>query len=470
MNNKKVVVIGGGISGLATAFWLHRNGVEVTVLEQNNHVGGTICTEITDGFLVEYGPNSTLETTPLISKLLEETEIKGEMCYANEVSNKRYILRNGRLCQLPMSPPAFIKTKLFSTRAKLRLLAEPFIGRSSDGDESVADFVVRRLGQEFLDYAINPFVAGVYAGSPEQLSVRSAFPKLYALEENYGSLIKGTIKGHRERKKRAEVSKQFAKMFSFKLGMETMPRAIARKLGDKVMLNTQVQGLRIKDSRFRYSVEAKQSGKLQTFEAEVVILATPAYRTAQIVESFVKETASCYAGLREIYYPPVAVVFTAYKSERIKQELDGFGFLVPEKEKRNILGTIWSSTIFPNRAPEGYAGLTTFVGGTRQAELVEKDDDELLRLVQQDLATIMGIEGKPDFIRIIRWERAIPQYNIGYSRVMESIERLERQFPGLYVCSNYRGGISVGDCIMNADRTVQRVLEYIDSMNCHTST
>ncbi len=225
MINKKVVVIGAGISGLTAAHILHKVGYGVTVLEKNDKVGGTIETVVENGMLFDRGPNSALETTPIIAQLVEELNLKDQFVYANKEGNKRYILREGELHALPMSPPAFIKTKLFSGKAKLRLMKEPFIGRSTDGYyQSIAEFVTRRLGSEFLDYVINPFVAGVYAGNPEDLSVKSAFPKLYALEADYGGLIVGTIKSVRKRKKRKEQSKQSAKMLSFKDGMQVLPK------------------------------------------------------------------------------------------------------------------------------------------------------------------------------------------------------------------------------------------------------
>ena len=188
--NKKIVVIGAGISGLTTAYLLSKKGFDVKVLEKNTSVGGSIESVTENGFLFDRGPNSALETTPIIGQLIKELGLESELLYASKQANKRYILRDNNLHALPMSPPGLIKTKLFSTKAKLRLMAEPFIRRSNDGYyQSLAEFVKRRLGQEFLDYAINPFVAGVYAGKPEDLSVKSAFPKLYALEEKYGGLI-----------------------------------------------------------------------------------------------------------------------------------------------------------------------------------------------------------------------------------------------------------------------------------------
>ncbi|MEO8168378.1 MAG: protoporphyrinogen oxidase, partial [bacterium] len=222
----KIVIIGGGISGLTAAWWLHKMGADVTVLEKDQTVGGTIRSVREDGWLVETGPNSALETTPLFNEMFEGLGIAGQRLYADDRSNKRYILRGGRLHPLPMSPGSFLSSSLWTLAGKLRLLKEPFVGRSVK-DETIAEFVERRLGKEFLDYAINPFVAGVYAGNPEHLSVRAAFPKLYALEQKYGGLVKGMVKGRRERKQRSEKAKDRAKMFSFKNGMATFPQAIA---------------------------------------------------------------------------------------------------------------------------------------------------------------------------------------------------------------------------------------------------
>ena len=224
-----VIIVGAGITGLATAWWLHKSGADVVVLERDSAVGGTMKTVHTGGWLIETGPNSALETTPLLKKLSAEVGIENELIYANEAADNRYILRDGALHPLPMKPALFLKSKLWSLSGKLRLLKEPFIGRSLK-EETIAEFVARRLGKEFLDYAINPFVAGVYAGNPEQLSVQAAFPKFYALEKNYGGLIKGQILGARERKKRAEKAKDRSRLFSYKRRNANAPGCNRKKL------------------------------------------------------------------------------------------------------------------------------------------------------------------------------------------------------------------------------------------------
>lgn len=404
--------------------------------------------------MIETGPNSALETTPLFGELFDELDITDKRLYADERANKRYILRDGKLHALPMSALAFVGTSLWTVPGKLRLLKEPFVGRG-EKEETIAEFVERRLGREFLDYAINPFVAGVYAGNPEQLSVRFAFPKLYALEEKYGGLIKGMIKGARERKQRAEKSKDRAKMFSFSEGMATLPEAIAKRMGDRVKTGCEVHSLSYEQNTASFTITYNSPSGEQSIEADNVVLAVPSSVASGIISTISPVLSSV---LESIYYPPVAEVFLGFRSGQVAHSLDGFGYLIPAKEQRNILGTIWSSVLFPNRAPEGHVALTTFVGGSRQPELCDLDDASLSGLVTKELHDIMGISGDPVFSKIIRWKKAIPQYNLGYGNIIEEIEKCEREVPGLFFCSNFRGGIAVGDCVMNGKKIAESVL------------
>jgi oxygen-dependent protoporphyrinogen oxidase len=303
----------------------------------------------------------------------------------------------------------------------------------------------------------------VYAGNPEQLSVRSAFPKLYALEEKYGGLVKGMIKGRKERKRRAEVAKDRAKMFSFREGMQSFPDAISKRLGASVTLSAEVisiagtsgsQGAR-HNGQSTHRVTYTSKGRLSEIVADAVVLSIPSYSARTLVSGISPALA---LALDRIYYPPVAEVFLGFRSDQSPSPLNGFGYLVPAKEEREILGTIWSSSLFANRAPKGHIALTTFVGGSRQPELVDLDDSDLLHRVTGELGSIMGITGQPLFARIVRWKRAIPQYNLGHHQINEEIESFERGHRGLFICSNYRGGIAVGDCVLNGKKTADNVL------------
>lgn len=456
-DKKIVVVLGAGISGLSTAFLLHKKGTEVVVLEKNPVVGGSIETISENGFLFDRGPNSALETTPVIGYLVDELNLREELLYANKKGNKRYILRENQLHALPMSPPAFLKTKLFSTKAKLRLFAEPFIGRSKDGyHQSVAEFVTRRLGKEFLDYAINPFVAGVYAGKPEDLSVKSAFPKLYALEEKYGGLIIGTVKSIRERKKRAEVSKQSAKMISFKNGMQTLPLAISNALGQRVLTSAYVK--QIKKEESGYKVVFDLNGSLKSLKCDAVISTVPAYLAGELFSVF---DSNLNQHFDEIYYPPVLVYYLVYNKSDIKRDLDGFGFLIPAKENKSFLGAIWSSEIFSGRTNDDKAAFTLFIGGSRNPEFVNENKEDLLSRVRKEFEELMKINSEPVYQSERFWEKAIPQYNLGYVKHEIYFDEFERNNPGLFLSGNYRGGISVGDCIKNAEIVANKVLSAL---------
>jgi len=453
----KITILGAGISGLATAFWLNKDGFDLTVLESINEPGGSMITRYEDGFLIDYGPNSGLETTPLIGQIVEEIGLKVEMIYADEKANKRYILKNDQLHALPTSPGAFLKTKLFSTKAKLRLLAEPFVVKSKEGYyQSISEFVKRRLGQEFLDYAINPFVAGVFAGDPDRLSVKSAFPKLYRLEELYGGLFKGLVLGAKDRKKQAEQSKQSARMFSFESGMQSFPKSIAAKLGDKIKYNCHVENVVKSENKFK--VLYHHNSKSEEIVTDVVLSTIPAYQAASIFDD--KEN-QLFDHLNKIYYPPVKVLYIGFRKTVVGQVLDGFGFLIPEKENKAFLGAIWSSTIFPFRARDDLAAFTLFIGGARSPELLDNENEKLVHNVIEEFKKIMNIDSDPIFIKEMLWPKAIPQYSIGYIEHEKYFQKFEMSNPGIFLSGNYRGGISVGDCIKNSELTYEKICEYI---------
>jgi oxygen-dependent protoporphyrinogen oxidase len=455
-NKIRITVLGAGISGLATAYQLSKEGFDVTVLEEKSAPGGSMVTGQKNGFPIDYGPNSGLETTPMIAQIASETGLEEDMIYANEEGNKRYILKNSKLHALPTNPIAFLKTQLFSPKAKLRLLAEPFIGKSKEGYyQSISQFVKRRLGQEFLDYAINPFVAGVFAGDPDTLSVKSAFPKLYRLEELYGGLIKGVIKGAKERKQRREQSKQSAKMFSFTGGMQTFPMAIAGKLGNRVKYNCTVE--KIEQSDKKYKILFKHNGESEETISHIVLSTIPAYKAALV---FGDQDDQLRRHLNDIYYPPVKVLYIGFKKEDVGQALDGFGFLIPAKEKKSFLGAIWSSVIFPQRADDRHAAFTMFIGGARSPEIFDEYGDGLTDRVLKEFKYVMKINQDPSFVDEKMWEKAIPQYNLGYIEHEKYFEKFEKQNPGMFLSGNYRGGISVGDCIINSEVVCKRIVDF----------
>lgn len=453
---KKIVVLGAGVSGLSTAFWLYKEGYDVVVLEKNKDVGGAMESVMIDGFLFDRGPNSGLETTPIIPKLVEELGLSKEMMYANQEGNKRYILRDNQLHALPMNPLSFFKTKLFSGKAKMRLMLEPFIGRSKEGYyQSISQFVRRRLGQEFLDYAINPFVAGVYAGDPDKLSVYSAFPKLYELEEKYGGLIVGTIRSIKERKRRAEVAKNHAKMFSFRNGMQSLPKTIAAKLGERVINLADVEV--VEKSGNGYKIRYNNAGEKREINADYVLSTVPAYVASNIFRNLDSKLSE---HLDAIEYPPVMVLYLAYPKDKIKQPLDGFGFLIPKKENKSFLGAIWSSVIFENRTSGENATFTLFIGGARSPEIFSLDKEIIIKKVLKEFHEIMGIDSEPIMKSYRYWSKAIPQYNVGYIEHERYCDEFEKNNPGIFISGNYRSGISVGDCLKNSDLVFQKINKH----------
>lgn len=449
----RVAVLGAGITGLTTAWHLQRAGFAPTVFEKSPRVGGAIGTTTSDGWLTELGPNSLLETSSVVASLVDQLGLSDRRCYATAAAKKRYIVRNGRLVAMPMSPVGFVGTKLFSWRAKLGVMGEPWRRRGGvDHEESVADFVVRRLGREFLDYAINPFVGGVYAGDPARLSVRHAFPKLYALEQEHGSLIRGALK------RRNSSGGPKGRIFSFKNGLGELPHALAHSLGDAVHLRAGVKAVR--RTAHGWEIACESGGFLQTGEFVAVVCALPADALAALGIEGVPE-ACRLAMLREIDHPPVASVFTGYRRDQVQHPLDGFGMLVPQVECRSILGTLFSSTMFPDRAPQGHVGLTSFVGGARQPELVGSDESKLVQIVQAELSKLVGVRGVPAFTRVKIWPRAIPQYALGYQRYNDAINAVESSAPGLFVGGNCRDGISLTNCIESGQRLATSVTTFI---------
>lgn len=445
-----VAVIGEGITGLAIAYWLQKQNIDVLLLARENEAGGTMKSFNDNGFLYETGANTALETTPLFKELIRDLGLQEEFLYANPSGRYRYILKNNSLLPLPLNPFSFLRTPLFSAQAKLRLFKEVAIGKATK-EESVAEFVARRLGKEFLDYAIDPFVAGVFAGKAENLSVQSAFPKLYALEERYGGLIRGMFLGAKERHRRTEKAKDRSATFSFRSGMQVLPRAIARTLGKHILYNAEVLSITTEEktpaTNRNYVIHYKTSDTPLTVTSSAVVLATTAYDAASIVQSLAPSAANV---LNSIYYPPIVSLFLGFRQEHIGIPLNGFGFLVPSVEQKNILGCLWNSSLFPGRAPQDMVAINAFVGGSRQPHLCSLTDEKITEMALQDLKKSMQISGKPVYLHITRWEKSIPQYEIGYAKKVEALKETEQQFPGLFFAGNYRGGISVGDCVKNA--------------------
>ncbi len=459
----EVAIIGAGVTGLSAAFRLKQLGISSTVYEAKERVGGVIQTTEKDGFLAEHGPNSALETSPAIRQLVHDLGLDGRRYYPSEAAKKRYVVRDGRPVPMPSSFGGFLNTSLFSRHAKWGLLKEPFIRKGDpQHEESVADFVRRRLGQEFLDYAVNPFVAGIYAGNPERLSLWHAFPKLYELEQRYGSLIRGQVLGARARKKRGTKSKQNAEQFSFDSGLQVLTDELLRRVEGNVYLGAPVR--RVEQSGQEWRV---LSGEGLNQEHSAVIFSAPAYQLGKIELEGEGDgdgdSGSGLSFLSDIDYAPVSSVVLGFKREQVRHPLDGFGMLIPERERFGILGTIFSSSLFPGRAPEGYVALTSYIGGRRWPEAAFKSRDELVELTCRDLSKILGLQGEPGFVHHALFPKAIPQYDIGYGRFREKMSEIENANPGVFFAGHYRDGISLSDSILSGLGIADRIDESLKS-------
>lgn len=431
------VVVGGGISGLTTAFHLARAGRRVAVLEAAERVGGAIET-FSDGsdtgWRFEMGPNTVLENNPSVGRLLRDSGMEGEKITAAPSAKRRYLCKGGRLVPLPGGPGGFLTTPLFPASAKLRLLREPWIGKPPAGtEETIAQFVRRRLGQAFLDYAVGPFVSGVYAGDPERLSVRWAVPKIHGLEEQHGSLIRGAFA-------RRKGPAPGGAMISFRQGLEELPRKLAQEIGD---VRTGVLCHKVVRTEGGFRVETSAG----PVEAARVVLAVPADVAARLLDEATSGASRLFA---EIPYAAVAILSLGFRREAVGHPLEGFGFLAPRKEGVNVLGCLFPSEIFPGRAPAGHVALAAFAGGRTNPEIVGWDDERFAYTLLSELRGPLDLKGEPAFRLIRRWPRAIPQYEVGHGRFVERAKEIEQALPGLRLGGNHLGGVSVPDCIKNA--------------------
>ena len=457
---KSVAIIGAGITGLTAAFYLKRSGVPVTVYEASDRVGGAIQSIQAEGYLAEFGPNTILETSPKVTQLVIDAGLASRRLDPDPKASARYVVRYQRPIEMPGSPLGFFTTSLFTAKAKLAVLREPFVAARRDGvEESVAQFVVRRLGQEFLDHAIDALVAGVYAGDPYKLSVPQAFPKLGQLEARYGSLIKGQIFGVRERKRRGEVAKDRAPKFSFDQGLQVLPDTLRERLGEAMRLNTTVT--RLTQTAEGWTLDVRERGQQTRAEHSAVIYAGTAFKLAEMeVQTSMPLRLATFA---EIRYPPVASVVLGFRREDVAHPCNGFGMLIPKVEGFKILGSIFSSSLFPNRAPAGHLTLTSYVGGERYPDLASLSPEKLFALTCEDLRVLLGVKGKPTFQHSVFWPRAIPQYNLGYGRYRELMADIEGKAPGLFFAGHYRDGISLSDTIVSACKVADRVGEFLKS-------
>lgn len=451
---KSIAVLGAGATGLAAAHRLTRLGCRVRVFEQSGRVGGAVRTERTDGWMVEAGPNSLLSGDPALDDLIVELGLTDARVSANPAAKNRYIVRGGKALAAPISPPALLTSPLFSAGAKFRLISEIFCRKQNRvTDVSLGEFVRAHFGQELVDYGLNPFVGGVYAGDPTKLSARHSFPKLWEIERTHGSIIRGQIGEAKARKARGEPR---GGIISFAQGLQTIPDSLAACLPTGALsLNAEVETL---SPGQKWSVvwHNSDSRHAVTESFDAVIAALPAGALSQL--RFASLVDRPLAALAEIEHPPVSSLFLGYRREQVAHPLDGFGMLVPEIERRSVLGVLFSSSLFPGRAPNGHVALTVMAGGARQPELARLPAEKLLAAVDRDLRELLGVNGAPVFQRHNFWPRAIPQYNLGYERFLDEMSACERAHPGFFIGGQARDGIALPACLAAGEKLAFRAL------------
>ncbi|HEV2306808.1 MAG TPA: protoporphyrinogen oxidase [Candidatus Acidoferrales bacterium] len=453
---RQAIVIGAGISGLACALRLRELGVGVRVLEAAENPGGVVATVQQDGFLFESGPQSFL-LTPELRELIRSAGLESEILEAS-MQTPRYVLRNGKLHLAPMSPPALLTTSLLSVGSKMRVFSEPF-RRSEPApapDESFADFVRRKFGTEILEYLAGPFVSGVFAGDPEKLSVRSAFPTMAQWEEEYGSVIRGAMKS------RGSSDHVRPTLATLKRGVGSLLDAIAAKLGDSVSTSVAANSIAPTGTQTtvrEWTVRSSSTAQSSELPASAIVLAIPAYEVAKLLGPL--GSAHLAPTLAGIPYAPVAVVAQAYRREQVAHTLEGFGFLVPRTSKLRTLGVIWNSSLFPGRCPAGTVLMTSFLGGAMDPEIVKMDEAEIVAQLQKDIGGLLQIAHPPIAQRIWRHARALPQYNLGHSQRVAAIRDELSNFPGIFIAGNYLDGPSIGSCVAQALQTAKAAAEYL---------
>ncbi|QYM80204.1 protoporphyrinogen oxidase [Horticoccus luteus] len=448
-SSRSFAILGAGITGLTAAYRLTRLGHNVRVFESAARVGGAIATERDGGWLVESGPNSLLADAGLL-QLIDELGLAGQRIPANPAARKRFIVCRGRPAPVPMSPAALLRTPLLSFGGTLRLFGDVFLRpRVRTVDVSLADFIEAHFGTQVVDYALNPIVSGIYAGNPIKLSTRHAFPKLWQAERTHGSVLRGLLAGAKERKRQSLPKPQ---LISFRDGLQTLPHALAAQLpADALCLNCRVEAL-VPGSRWSVIAHGPQGAHTEEFDG--VISALPAPALAQLRLGALGERP--LALLDGIEHPPVSSLFLGFHREQVAHPLDGFGVLAPEIEKRSLLGVLFSSTLFPARAPDGHVALTVLIGGTRQPEIARRPPEEILAAIEPDLRQLLGVRGAPVFFRHHVWPKAIPQYNLGYERYLEAFTACENTFPGFLLGGQARDGISVPACVAAGEKLAAR--------------
>ncbi len=482
---KRIAIIGGGIAGLATAYYLqdkvraHNLPIEYTLIESAPYFGGKITSAHEQGFVVEGGPDSFITTKTIAIELCRALGLGDQLIGTNDAARKVYVWSGGRLRAMPdgvmLIIPSrimpFVKSDLVSWPGKMRMGLDAIIPRKSDdGDESLAHFVRRRLGNEALDKIAEPMIAGIYVADAEFLSLKSTFPRFLDMEKKYGSLLRGVV----AQRQAAEAAKKRASangngtghantngkgatstFMTLRNGLSDLTDAITRRLApESLICNKSVVAL--KRTEDQYEVTLNDGS---TITADALVFATPAYVTANLLRDLDPALSSKLSSIR---YVSTATVSLGFKREELNHSLQGFGFVVPRSEKREILACTWSSTKFNQRAPEGHALVRAFIGGAHAEHLAEEDDETVAEIARRELRASMGIYAKPVLTKVYRWHKANPQYEVGHQERVAEIDQLAAGHAGLYLTGGAYHGVGIPDCIADGARVAQEIVEKLE--------
>ncbi len=457
-----LAVVGAGVSGLTLAFWFtHRGQRDAVVLEQATRPGGKLQTEWLEGYCCEWGPQGFLDSGQDTLRLVRELGLECELQRADQAAGDRFILRDGQLRRVPMSPLEFLRSDVLSLAGRLRVLLEPLQPPASAGDESVFAFACRRIGREAAEVLVDAMVTGVFAGDSRQLSLPATFPRMREMEAAYGSLFRAMLALRRQRARRAAAGQDATPaggpagpagtLTTLRRGMQQLTDALAAALGPRLRLACPVTGVQRRVGGFTVHLAGGER-----LNARHLALAVPPGAAAALLGDVLDPAA--LAALREIPSIPIAVVMTGYSEARpFRHPVQGFGFLVPTRERRRILGTIFCSSTFPGQAPSGKTLLRTLVGGARHPHLVHLPDADLLSLVRQELDACLGGDPQPEMVHIVRHDEAIPQYTLGHASRVAAVHRGAAAVPGLYLLGNGYGGVAVNACVTEATQLAARL-------------
>ena len=453
-----VIVIGGGVSGLATAFDLMRHGHKVIVLERQVRIGGNAISERIGGFLMEHGPSSISASSAQAVALSQALGLVHQRCNVGPGTHRRYLVNGGALQGISIGPFGFLTSSYLSLGGRLRLAAEIMMPCGvSDHDESVADFCRRRFGAEFVDRVIDPLVGGMFAGKAEDVSMAATFPKLRDMERTYGSIIRAMIC-----RRRSGNEMPGRRLFSWREGVASLPRALAARLGAAV--GTGITVRRIIPRARGIRVEAGEAG---AFEARTVVIATQPHVAAALLDGVDADGAAAAAAIEA---PPLAIVFLGFHRRQVAHPLDGLGYLTPVAEGRPLTGALFASSMFAGRAPEDHVAVAGYIGGVRAPDLARLPAAELVEMTRGEFADLIGARGDPVVANVRQWPLGLPQYRVGHAELIKTLTATEHNNPGLFFTGNYLGGVSVAACLDQAADTTARVDEFLLSRTRNTNS